>query len=680
MSQSYLEKYRSKIPTAQGSQILKILTAKRDSGEIKNIDEFKAKLQSLTQKILEERITPTLVLFNAIAGIDTSYEQYNEMLDRIQDDLKTAFQEADNLDEIILSHNNIINSVSLKALRYGINELEAKISMYEFLNKNSYGFDDSLFNTFSESLNQTTSRSSMVASIVYKDFRKQEEVPISQDCEVDVVGERLILGSESKKYLQVKDVVWLSNINSIRSELDVSFKSSSISNIIDGKNHTYWIEPILRKEIDTAGVPMEILFHLNASQDINFVEIEPASMYPMVLVGIDYYDSNGTRKTALDTDEQLVRPTRINFNRITTNKLILRIKQENYKETQFKQKIGESNFERTLAGELNNSIDIESVSEDLKAILTSDFILNTIFKVKNQTLEQVKYYEYLLGFDNIRIGFSVFNDRGIYVSKAKKINKLGQVALKVKEYRPTQAQDSTSITLEEHTYSARSNTEDAYFYHGIIEYYIVAQSYTVDDYLIKTDIIPILPIEASRVYHERIVFTAQSPTSLVNNICQLRFYTDAVSSDVLVYRNGLPLTYGSSNDWEFLDYDDSDNPNETVIIAGSGSPMKQAIKVNQTINSLDIYTVSYTPKVSNTLVKVSNDSQLIKVTDMVGDNGIRITQGNVLVFEDIRSSLQVEYTNIYFVILMHRNSAIQNFSPVIDEYTVVTGSKNQNKF
>jgi len=71
---NYLEKFRSTLSASQGQQLLKILVKKRDSGEIRTLDEFKDKLKALTAQLLENQIKPTLILLQAIPGADTSSE------------------------------------------------------------------------------------------------------------------------------------------------------------------------------------------------------------------------------------------------------------------------------------------------------------------------------------------------------------------------------------------------------------------------------------------------------------------------------------------------------------------------------------------------------------------------------------------------------------------------------
>lgn len=689
MSQSYLDKFRSSLPSTQGRQILNLLISKRDQGEIRTVDEFKARLKELTSQLLEERITPTLTQWLAVGGQDISSEQYNDMLTHIQNDLEAGFAEADNIDEIIAAHHNLIHEISLKALRFGVNELESKISLYEFLNRSTQGFDDALFNTFRESKNLQTSRSDSAASLVYADPRKSEVILNTQDAQIDLVGERLTLGASQEKQLQIREAQWLSNANSIRGELDVQFENSKISHIVDNQNNTYWVESILLSQVRSTGVPMEISLALAASQDVNFIEIEPAVEFPIVLTGIDYIDANNTRQSTGNSSILLRGPARINFEKITTSHLILKFRQDNYKESQFTTKPGTSLFHRAVLDQNSNDVDLVSISEDLQEILTSDFILSDVLGVTNPQQEQVKYYEYILGFDNIRVGFSIFTDRSIFVSSKKKVLSPGRVALRTQEIRPSQVSGSSSITLNPYSYPTRNSDEDSKFYHGVTEHYLVIQFFGEDNYLIATDTVPILPLGASRIYHEQMIFKFQTTGAQNPDVAQLRFYTNATendvltNSDVIVYRNGTPLVYGLSNDWVWVDPDDIADPAKNLgavqTVAGAGSPMKRAIRIINTVRPLDIYTVSYNPTVSNTQT-LPNNQNLFTLVDLVGDNSMRMVSDNLITIEPIRNSYLVEYAEVYLVIIMRRNSANQNFSPAVEEFMLVTGSRNQQKF
>jgi hypothetical protein len=678
-SASYLDRFRSAIPTRQGKQILRLLTEKRDSGEIKTVDEFKQRLQKLTTALIEETLKPTLVLYEAVAGREASYEQFNDMLDRIRDDLEAAFEEANNLEEIIASHHSIIFQVALKSLRYGVNQLESKITLYEFLGKTKRGFDDALFNTFREVEGINTSRADSAASLVYVDPIKGEVINNTEDAAVDIVGERLILGPDKITYIHVRGAEWLSNDSSPRSELDVSFPNSSINNLTDGKNNTFWVVPLLFESVLEDGAYLEVALHLNAAQDINFVEIEPANEFPVKLTAIAYIDGNETRQTTSVAETTIDSQTRVNFERITTSTLILQFKQENYKEVQFEKKLGESLFHKAALGQNNVDPEIDSVSEDLRNILSSEFILD-IFSTKSPTGLMNKYYEYLIGFDNIKPGFNTFDDRSIFVSKKKTIVNPGVVSLKVDEVRPSRTPEEVEHTLNAFTYPVRSNTEDVRSYHSSVEYWLGVQRYDERDYLVSTDIVPIIPIGASRLYQERLILTAKTPTAvssnyLNNNAGQIRLYTLADETDVLIYRNDILLTYG--DDWDFIA--DGDSPSLTHISPGSGFAMSRGIYLTAEPSVLDVFTVSYSPKVSNTHI-IPSDTTILDIVDLTGDRSIRMVKDNAIVFDPAKSSFTISKADLYLIVIMRRNSADPNLSPALEEFLLATATRDIGKF
>jgi hypothetical protein len=678
MSQSYLEKYRSTLPKSQGDQLLKRLISKRDSGEIRTVDEFKERLKELTLELLEERIKPSLALYKAVGGEDTSSAQFNEMLERIEDDLETAFTEADNLDEIIAAHHNLISQVSLKSLRYGVNELESRVSFYEFINKNELGFDDALFNTFREAQGISISRNNEAAALVFIDPKTGATIASIEDAEVDLVGERLTLGPDILTYTEPRNVTWLTNEYSQHGEVDVRLPNSNIYNLIDGQQNTYWIVPVLHSKVQPGGSFVEICLHLPSTQDINFVEIEPAADFPMVLAQVDYMDPSGIRRTASSGEVTVSGPIKAYFSRITTASLILRFRQDNYREAQFSEKPGTSNFHRAVLGEKLIEIDLSSASKDLQEMLTSDFVLSDVMGVSTNTSSISKYYQYTFGFDNIRPGYSTFDERSIFVSKKVTVKEPGQVGLKVDEVRPTQAAGSYIIQPASFTYPSRTTTEDDKFYHGSVEYWLAVKSYSEGDFLIATDIVPIFPLAAQRVYHERVVFTKKTSSALsANNMASLMFFTDEDATDVKGYRNGVLLTQGSTGHWDFIASDEDSEM--TQPLSDAGSRMKRGIKINGTVNPVDIYTFSYTPKLSTTRVS-SSVSGLLEVVDLTGDLGIRMIADNVVIFNGTRRSYPVAKVDIYLIIIFRRNSARLDVTPAVEEYLLATSIRNAGKF
>jgi hypothetical protein len=670
---SYLDKFQRSLPSVQGKQILRLLIEKKNSGEIKTLDEFKDNLKQLTTELLAQQLKPTLKLWFAIAGQDISSEQYNDMLQKIGNDLEAGFAEANNVEELIEAHHQLINNVSLKMIRYGLNKLEEQVSLYEFLQSDTHGFDSSLYDTFRSSENMSASRSDASATQLYTDPHEGDTLSVDYDCVVDAIGERLMMGYEEQSYIVPKAAKHLTGASSIRSELDVSFANSNINNIIDGKTNTYWATSILLAATRSTGAPVEIQIDLPASQDVNFVEIEPVSYYPMRLSAVKYYDANQILQTASLPDKLLYGPARINFNRITTGSLILTFSQENCDEVQFRKRPAEVNFYKAILSGNASKPNMADVKSTLEAVTTSSFLLNEVFNPGPTYDEQAKYFEYVVGFDNIRVGFSKFLDRSIYVSKKKTVFDPGVISLRTEEWRPLQSSSSNTITLTEHQYPARSTLWDNTFHHGIVEYWLLIQSFTAGGTLIATDYVPVLPLGATRIYHERMIFTQRSTSSYLNyNSGSLIHYTANNEGDVFLYKNGVLLSYGE--DWSF---DTSSGVNQTN--PDGTTRMKRGLKLLSEPGTLDIYTVSYTPTLSNTMV-IPNNTDLLGVVSLTDGSHIRVGKDNIVLFEQVRDAFVVHHADVSLIVLMRRNSANMNVGPVLEEYMVVTGSRLVNKY
>ena len=108
--------------------------------------------------------------------------------------------------------------------------------------------------------------------------------------------------------------------------------------------------------------------------------------------------------------------------------------------------------------------------------------------------------------------------------------------------------------------------------------------------------------------------------------------------------------------------------------------MKRGIEILSPIYPLDVYTVSYTPSISNTTIIPSSGHTEAKVIDLVGDQSARLTFNNIIVFNETKGPYIIDHSKIYLLIIMRRNSADQHFSPAVEEYMLVTGSVDPSKF
>lgn len=658
----YLDKFRSSLPAIQGKQILTLLQEKKDKGEIKTIEEFKAKLTELTVILLSQELTPSLKVFLGEAGEVIDSETYNEMLARIRDDLEAAFSEIDTVEEVLALHQKIINQVILKTLQLAVNELDERISLFEFLSSNRLGLDVGQFNTFSTAKQLQTTRNDALAGILFAGVESDE------DATVDAVGERILLAYDANSYVSIHTVRQIFDSQTSASELDVQFKDSNIQNMIDGTANSYWIYNTLLTNPKQDGVVSKLELDLSATQDINFVEIEPASPYPIILEGITYVKNNNDVGTVSISPITILKPTKIEFSRITANKIVLKFRQYNYVETQFEQKQIDTNYYDAL---IDNTIELQPDKEPLanyfRDILTSSFLLEGILgipRTPSQGLKR-KYYQYLIGFDNIRVGFASYSENGIFVSKVLEVNNPGKVAVKASETRPGEL--SGSISIDKDLFTSTK------LYHGSIEYSIVKENFDSAGRFIGVDQFPLLPVNQDVVYHERLFLTEAIDLSTENNAGFLRFFPITDAGDMKVYRNGTLLT--ETTDWTKasagLTALDQTSPT-------AGSRMIKAIKVNSP-RITDIYTVTYTPLVGNSMELPKTSGGLIKVSSLGPNGSIRAVSGATIT-DTNRGSNIIAKSNIYLIIILRRNSAEQYLSPSVEEYTLLAGSQDQTKF
>lgn len=676
MTYSYLDKLQTTLPGVQGQQILRILQRQKEKGQIRTVDELKNKLKTLTTALLEKRIQPTMKLWKAIAKDDISSEEFNDMVEHISDDLETAFSEANDLYSLLDTHGTLIKDVSLKIIECSLNKLEAQVELYEFIRRSGEGFDDAVFDTFREVAAHSVSRTDVIAGFVYLDPRTGKFIPAKKNAVVDQTGERLILNYDKVEYITLRGAIHLAGSDSARSELEATFMNSEIENLIDGQKHTYWSLPVLLSYNPEDGVSTSIAIELPVSQDVNFVEIDPASPHPMSLESITYLDGNATARNAYTTSTILDKETqRICFDRVSSSQLTLNFKQENFQEKQFEAQ-DFTNFQKATLDYSYLETNISLAEEDLLKAFSSSFIKDKL-SLSQPEKDSYHYYEYLLALDNIRAGRIEYTDSSIYVSSKQTINMPGQLLLRTNETRPVQVVGDSAIAMTAFTYPTQTSTEDLNYYHGSIEYWATAQYLDKSGNIIATKTFPVLPWRAKRIYHEKLVFSGRVSSGLgLKDGSSLMFYTASNSSDVLVYKNGNLLTYGVN--WFFVDpADASALTNET---AGSGSRMKRGIRIADRSSSLDHYTASYTPTFGNSYI-VPKVTDLITIIDLVGDRSARLlNEGKVILDPITYINKNIAKADIYLTIILRRNSINPFVTPMLEDFLFAAGYKDTTKF
>lgn len=681
----YLRKFQGVIGKVQTEQILRLLSQKRNTGQIRTIQEFSKELEDLMRELTSEGLTPSLKLFMAEEDEKIDSASYNFMLDRVQDDLEAAFQEANQIDQVQLSHEAIVRDVILKNLRAGVAELESKISMYEFMSDSDAGFDRAIFSTFREASGKRTLRTADVPSVTFVDPRTSELIVADQDATVELVGERLVLPHDNVTYYDIRGMRQIFDDTFPQSEIIVEPAGSSFANMIDDQKGTYWVQSLIFSD-KRPQVKTQFELNLGAAKEVNFIEIEPAIRQQLVLESVLYLDVNNS---FVDTEipEQIVsRPISIRTRKITTNKLIFVFRNENRMSVNFEYQDGEISLLNQALDEppegLTPSIDL--VAEQLDSLLSSAKI-KEIIGVTLQNNEVFSGYSFTTGFDNFRVGLAGYSTRGVYVSPVMEGSLLGEMGLKAEENRPYLDVDGvkkfTDITYD---LDSRVDLDDSVFFSapddiflsGSIEYWVTKQDLNATGTLLQTSVFPLLPLGVSRIYHERLPLIEKTvETRAYNDIGYSMFFTNSTDGDLKVYRNGEEITEGGY--WSI-------STDSAYRTPGTGERMVAQITIIDPSPG-DIYTMSYNPIESSTKAIPADLDEVItvsglQVVDLVGDLSARLATGKEVIFDTEAEENLDGTTRLFLSVILRRNTSDPTVSPAVEEYAMIAGVKDSGKF
>jgi Flp pilus assembly protein TadG len=688
----YIDKFNDTIGKRQSQQILKSLNKKRNSGQIRTIEEFSKRFEELIRDLQSTVLSPTLKVWMAQEDDYTDSEAHNTMLDSVQDDLESAFEEANNIDEVQRSHEAIMRDVVLKNLRSAVKELEGKVNLYEFINNDTRGFDSAIFTTFRESKENRTERSQQFASIFFTDPRTGTLVSTDQDAEVELVGERLVLANTDKSYHSISNIRQIFDDETPQSELVVEPSGTRLNNLIDGTRGTYWVQSLLFKQKRNS-VNIQLELNLGINREINFIEIEPAVKHGITLEEISYLDNNNVI-TPLGIAEVLLDGAAvIRIRKISTKKIILTFRNDNFGRVHFEYDGDtDSLFSQALLQPPGGiSPTKKSTQEDLNDMLSSAKV-KEVLGVRTKAKKVFTGYQFVTGFDNIYVGITESEQKSIYVSSPLEICGAGQIGIRVAESRPFRPAIGGITQFTTETYDNNVSNEidnpvtKGRLFLGSIEYWIIRQDFNIAGSLVKTTTFPILPLGVQRVHQERLVLTEKSVSTLTNNdIGTLMFFTNRTDGDIKVYRNGVLDTDetgnpGATTGWK----QEPETPDGTLRTPNNGERMRFKIKV---LNNLagDIFTVSYTPLLSTTKAVPKSLSEFltvggVQIVDLVGDLSARSSEGQLVLLDRIGEDDANQTTKIYLVIMLRQNTADTSLSPAVEEYTLVAGCKDPTKF
>lgn len=645
----YLDKFKDLIRKRQTEQVLRIMSKKQTNGEISSVEDFSQKLDKLIRELNQTHLQPTLKLLKAAKVTDP--ETHNYMLERIQDDLVAAFEETKNIEEVQQAHDILIRNVTLKNLRHGLAELEAKVSVYEFLNKTNFGFDSAIFSTFKESRDDRSVRAAGQMQTLFKDPRTNQSYKTTEDAYIDLVGEKLTLALSKKEYFLCNSVKTIFDIDTHQSQYDT--EEFALTNIIDNTKGTYWSKDFFQTE-RKSHIDCKLEFELNGIRSINFLEIEtPVTAQPFYLYQVHYIDSTGQVIELSTSDIKLNFSNSFTFKPINTSKIILtfRLKNPYPDEFQIISYQPEKYSEIVKMAIKDPSINLAKAYPNVKCIETS-----------------VSGWTYSISIDNVRFGNTKFAPQSIYVSKPLEIEDVNQIGLRTIETRPASSTVNGQIIQSSHTY------DDSQLFYGSIEYWVVRENLDSQNNIVSTKKFPILPTGVNRINHERLILTERYSTSPHNfDTGSTCFFTNLSDGNVNLYANGILM---NPNEWE-------DVTEEISRIPNMGNSMSMKIHIHKPYPD-NIYTVSYNPLKSTTMAIPFELNQYsingLNVVDLTGDMSARLVQNQLIVLDKGNNADRIVKSRFYIVIILRNNTSDPTLTPAVEEYMLLLGSKNTTKF
>lgn len=679
MASNYLKEFHGVIGKTQSNQIIKLLNKQRNQGQIATVDEFATRMEALIRDLTETDLSPTLKQFSATISEFTSQEQFNYMLDRVEDDLESAFLETLKIDEVQSAHEAVIRDIVLKNLRAAIAELEGKVTVYEFLNNDTRGFSKALFSTFKESKEERIGRGNKYL-VQFIDPRTSQLIPHANDAKVDLVGERLVASDALSSFHNVQDVEQLFDASAPQSVTIVEPPNQSLMNIVDDRKGTYWIQSILTP-IQTNSAKLKLELRFATIKEINIIELEPAVEYPVTLEAVHYADNTNTIQELLSPDLYFDSSISLVTRKIATDRLIITLRNENSRPTQFQS----NSFDPLLyqsqsAPPQGITPSIEGVQNDLNNIIRSPST-REIIGLKEALRSEFSGYEYILGIDNIRAGLTTYDEVSTYISSPLEVTLPSRISIKTIENRPYTNPTDNLVYFTDEVYD--QGLLDAKQFLASTEYWVIKQDLSSDGILLRTTRFPILPLAKTRTQHERIVLTEEeSVNDEFNTIGYLNFFANKVDGGIEVYRNGellsnIDATPGAGEGWlDVTQSDDRTPDNET--------PMRFKVQIRGALLG-DIYTASYTPILSTTgAIPSDTSAELVssgglQVVDGIGDLSVRYLDGQVVLLDKIGKSASASRSRLFLNIITRQNTADTSITSVVEEYLFVAGETNVSK-
>ena len=652
----YLNKFRSVLPGVQVTQINKLLNGMKNDGSIKTIKEYNQKLQDLTKILQETNPTPSFKLLLGYIGDLISSARYNVMTQAIANDLEAAFLEAEQIASVLETHKTLFDLTILDSIEKSINELERNIDLYEYVANSPHKFSDAQYVTFNETECVFTPRTDSEADNLYYDYRLREGILEEESCEIDSLGEQLLMPAGTLDEVSVINVSLIHDSLTTFPLRDLQSSTQDLQNIRDGKIDTWWLYPVISKnKLESATIKLR--FDFGGQRRLNSIYIEPQTTNPVILESYSYIGPNGILAT-VDNVEEMIPPTRMVYlGNIETNVLILTFRQENSISVAYHYDAAKQQWEGSV-----------NIDQTVQSIITNPITREVLgFTESQEQTEEQTGYQYTFGFDNIRFYLTEYLDRGIFVSKKFTVKRPISIGLQVEEF---------NYEISEFSHKPQRFS---------FEYVLYKKNYNENGSHIDTEIIPLLPLNQTNVSGERLFLITKDDEGSINNIARLRFTPVISNIEYPIVRlnhggsGGAGLVLGTAingddfevqvdgegewcGTWEELQGQIDNQPDSKVPVTVN----VRFFNANQS----GIYTVDYQASRRTTS---SNQRKLSKEISILDNSLLRC-------FIEKPGNNIVESADLYLIVVMRNNWITSDLSCMLGQYKLLVSKQDDNKY
>jgi hypothetical protein len=648
------------MPAIQARQIRELLEDFKESGRVKNAEEYTKTLTELSTLINADTPEPSFRRILALIWHLCRSVSYNEMMRAIKNDVEAAYFQVDEIGQRLNDHHSFMMKSIISDLEKTIDEQAATIKRLKVLGSSNNEFTHVQTNTFSASSTYSTARNQPSAIDLYCDNRTQTrrsaiELPSAI---ADIYGKKLILPSSETFRIYPVSVEQISDDNSYGTEIEVEV-DNDFSNLIDGERGTFWQRNVyLSYAVEK--VSTNLRFNLGKAKNVNYITIEAANTEEVYIESVTGISPDGHRISLLSTPLLVSNRARINFDRAYVRAVEVSFAVYSYEKVDYFVDPKEKLYD---IFDPNKILERSEIVDALSPAFQEAVIHDEVIELYNSTTlgsEKVDRYLYRFALDNVWFGDDNYAETAMFVSRPIKIEDVGVLAVK---------------TDEATTSSGINNT---------IEYDIVKRNTGSNIEEIRT---PIPHLNQSLVVHERLVLTRKiSKTKAMNDSGALRFcpyvpsdYSVQDDYPVIVYKDGVALTIGT--DWKYAistvvgvisdEYLDWQN---TFVQSATFSnytltPQRMWILINNP-SPKSIYTVSYTIRTSD---RTSDDTTVWMDIDKLSFLG---EDGRVYFKKDPERSVS---SDVYLQVTLRRNTASRRETPELLEYSLLGARYTENE-